>query len=315
MFAQIAMIDRKIYPGPVHSLQPFKEKASAACDPPYACWPAIQTTEARANNKKREGIASPWQAAGFVCFPSPYMFALSPFRSDRDGPSWNILKGKARTLAACLSARSVLPKLPSEAHLNLELVWPPFRPRMCNGRRAEAERKEWRSLSVHKPKAVVELAIFFLSVSLSHHLSCSWRVAEERADRSVCDGQTQTHRHTNKPVVISICIHLMLGGGDWKPSLFKWEIQHLLKSMGLMLAAGSEVLMKNHHRRALINPAESHQRCWAEIHDPPGMPNFYGWRHGVRENFRFALFFVLERPINESMKWNWCSCERRIGFW
>ena len=24
----------------------------------------------------------------------------------------------------------------------------------------------------------------------------------------------------------------MLGGGDWKPSLFKWEIQHLLKSMG-----------------------------------------------------------------------------------
>ena len=34
-------------------------------------------------------------------------------------------------------------------------------------------------------------------------------------------------------------------------------------------------------RWALINPAECHQRCWAEVHDPPGMPNFYGWRHGV----------------------------------
>ena len=49
-----AVIDKKIYSGSVCSLQPFKEKATVACDPPYACWPAIQTTEARAHNKKRE---------------------------------------------------------------------------------------------------------------------------------------------------------------------------------------------------------------------------------------------------------------------
>ena len=57
MFAQIARavaIDKKIYSGSVRSLQPFKEKATVACDPPYACWPAIQTTEARAHNKKRK---------------------------------------------------------------------------------------------------------------------------------------------------------------------------------------------------------------------------------------------------------------------
>ena len=28
------------------------------------------------------------------------------------------------------------------------------------------------------------------------------------------------------------------GGGDWKPSLFKWEIQHLLKSMGFDAGSG-----------------------------------------------------------------------------
>ena len=60
-FAQIAhaVIDKKIYSGSVCSLQPFKEKATVACDPPYACWPAIQTTEARAHNKKREGELHP----------------------------------------------------------------------------------------------------------------------------------------------------------------------------------------------------------------------------------------------------------------
>ena len=46
--------DHRVYSGSVCSLQPFKEKATVACDPPYACWPAIQTTEARAHNKKRE---------------------------------------------------------------------------------------------------------------------------------------------------------------------------------------------------------------------------------------------------------------------
>ena len=34
-----------------------------------------------------------------------------------------------------------------------------------------------------------------------------------------------------------------LGGGDSKPGLFKWEIQHLLKSMGFDAGSGSEVLM------------------------------------------------------------------------
>ena len=29
-----------------------------------------------------------------------------------------------------------------------------------------------------------------------------------------------------------------LGGGDRKPSLFKWEIQHLLKSMGFDAGSG-----------------------------------------------------------------------------
>ena len=43
--------------GSVRSLQPFKEKVAVACDPP--CWPAIQTTEERALQKKREGRASP----------------------------------------------------------------------------------------------------------------------------------------------------------------------------------------------------------------------------------------------------------------
>ena len=86
-----------------------------------------------------------------------------------------------------------------------------------------------------KTKSCCRARQFFLSVSFSS-LFLFW-LAEERAGRSrFAKGK---HRHTHKKkkkkkktVVISVCIRLMLGGGDWKPSLFKWEIQHLLKSMG-----------------------------------------------------------------------------------
>ena len=154
--------------------------------------------------------------------------------------------------------------------------------------------------------------IIFLSVSLSHRFSCSWW--RKRGQTIRCLRRASTNTQTQKPAVISVCIRLMLGGGDWKPSLFKWEIQHLLKSMGF--DAGSRLgggdwkpslfkweiqhLLKSMGFDAgsglggvdeqlppgwaLINPAESHQRCWAEIHDPPGMPIFYGWRHGVGRN-------------------------------
>ena len=54
------------------------------------------------------------------------------------------------------------------------------------------------------------------------------------------------------------------------------------------MAAGSKVLMKNHHRWAPINPTESHQRCWAALDDPSGTPIFYGWRHGVGRNSHVA---------------------------
>ena len=94
-----------------------------------------------------------------------------------------------------------------------------------------------------------------------------------------------------------------LGGGDWKPSLFKWEIQHLLKSMGFEAGSGlGGVDELNYHRWALIIPAESHQRCWAEIHDPPGMPNFYGWRHGVGRN-RFRSREALRRQAFRLGQW------------
>ena len=80
-------------------------------------------------------------------------------------------------------------------------------------------------------------------------------------------------------------------------SCLKWEIQHLLKSMGFEAGSGlGGVDQKNLHRWALINPAESHQRCWAEVHDPPGMPNFYGWRHGVGRN-SFPAYFLRHQML------------------
>ena len=163
--------------------------------------------------------------------------------------------------------------------------------------------------------------IIFLSVSLSHRFSCSWW--RKRGQTIRCLRRASTNTQTQKPAVISVCIRLMLGGGDWKPSLFKWEIQHLLKSMGfdagsrlgggdwkpslfkweiqhllksMGFDAGSGLGGVDEHLPpgwALINPAESHQRCWAEIHDPPGMPIFYGWRHGVGRKCHSA---TLERP-------------------
>ena len=115
----------------------------------------------------------------------------------------------------------------------------------------------------------------------------------------VCEGKTQTHRHTDtdtqkkkkkkkKPVVISVCIRLMLGGGDWKACLFKREIQHLLKSMGF--DAGSRLGGVDEKSPPLISNQTRwvHQRCWAENHDPPGMPNFYGWRHGVGRRMQIS---------------------------
>ena len=74
---------------------------------------------------------------------------------------------------------------------------------MCNGRRAEAERKELKiafgpqkpiSHSVQKPKAVVELANYF-SLSLSFSSLFLFLVAEEWADHSwFAKGK---HKHTD----------------------------------------------------------------------------------------------------------------------
>ena len=298
------------------------QRKSDRCLRPAVCMLARHTNDGSKSSQQEAGSrASPWQAPGFVCFPSPYMYALSPFRSNREGSSSKILKGKARTLAASLSAWSVLLKLPYETRVNLELVWPPFRLSMCNGRRAEAERKELKiafgpqtNIAFGpKTKSCRRARQFFFSVvSLSHSFSCSWWRKRGQTIRGL--RRASTNPQTQKPAVISVCIRLMLGGGDWKPSLFKWEIQHLLKSMGF--DAGSRLgggdwkpslfkweiqhLLKSMGfdagsgsegwsekspplagRWALINPAECHQRCWAEVHDPPGMPNFYGWRHGV----------------------------------
>ena len=68
------------------------------------------------------------------------------------------------------------------------------------------------SHSVQKTKAVVELANYF-SLSLSFSSLFFFLVAEERADHSLfAKGK---HKHTDtKPAVISVCIRLMLGGGD-----------------------------------------------------------------------------------------------------
>ena len=174
------------------------------CLRPAICMLARHTNDGSKSSQQEAGSrASPWQAPGFVCFPSPYMYALSPFRSDREGPSSKILKGKARTLAS-LSAWSVLLKLPSETRVNLELVWPPFRLSMCNGRRAEAERKELKiafgpqTNNAFGPKTkswCLARQFFFLSTgSLSFSSLFLFLVAEERADHSwFAKGK---HKHT-----------------------------------------------------------------------------------------------------------------------
>ena len=85
------------------------QRKSDRCLRPAICMLARHTNDGSKSSQQEAGCrASPWQAPGFVCFPSPYMYALSPFRSDREGPSSKIWKGKARTLAASLSAWSVL---------------------------------------------------------------------------------------------------------------------------------------------------------------------------------------------------------------
>ena len=126
------------------SLSPSIQRKSDRCLRPAICMLARHTND---GSKSSQQEAGRWRqsfamTSPRICLLSVAMYALSPFRSDREEPSSKILKGKARTLAASLSAWSVLPKLPSETRANLELVRPRFRPRMCNERRAEAERKE-----------------------------------------------------------------------------------------------------------------------------------------------------------------------------
>ena len=138
------------------------------------------------------------------------------------------------------------------------------------------------------------LPIFSLSLSFSSLFL--FLVAEERADHSwfakAKHKHPHRHKHTDthkkeKTVMISVCI-------SWcwvvieNLVFLKGKFNTCWKVWVLMLAAGSDVLMKNDHRWAPINPAESHQRCWAEIHDPPGMPNFYGWRHGVGRRMQIS---------------------------
>ena len=254
------------------------------------------------------------------------MYALSPFRSDREGPSSKILKGKARTLAASLSAwlaaffyckAPIWNACESWARLTsfspAHVQWTASRSRKET---LSVHRNQYRIRSTEtniafgpKTKSCRRARQLFFSQSLFLIAFLVLGGGREGRPFVVCEGQADTQ--TQKPAVISVCIRLMLGGGDWKPSLFKWEIQHLLKSMGF--DAGSRLgggdwkpslfkweiqhLLKSMGFDAgsglggvdeqlppgwaLINPAESHQRCWAEIHDPPGMPIFYGWRHGV----------------------------------
>ena len=90
---------------------------------------------------------------------------------------------------------------------------------MCNGRRAEAERKELKIASVHKPishsvqkpKAVVELANFFLS-SLSFSSLFLFLVAEERTDRSwFVKGK---HKHTDTKIGRDFSLYVF-DAGRW----------------------------------------------------------------------------------------------------
>ena len=291
---------------------------------PAICMLARHTNDGSKSSQQEAGSrASPWQAPGFVCsfrrhtcmhfrlFAAIEKGLLQRFLKERQGhsqrlwaleaffcckaPIWNACESWARLTSF------------SPAHVQ----WT-----------ASRSGKEW-SLSVHrnqyrirstetniafgpKTKSCRRARQLFFSQS---RFSCSWW--RKRGQTIRCLRRASTNTQTQKPAVISVCIRLMLGGGDWKPSLFKWEIQHLLKSMGFdagsrlgggdwkpsLFKWGIQHLLKSMGFDAgsglggvdeqlppgwaLINPAESHQRCWAEIHDPPGMPIFYGWRHGV----------------------------------
>ena len=104
------------------------QRKSDRCLRPAICMLARHTIDgARAHMQQaRSGKSSSAMTSPGICLLSVavHVCTLAFSLRYREGPSSKILiQGKASTLAASLSARSVLPKLPSEARLNLQLVY------------------------------------------------------------------------------------------------------------------------------------------------------------------------------------------------
>ena len=233
MFVQIAhaVIDKKIYSGSICSLQPFKEKATVACDPPYACWPAIQTTEARAHNKKREVELRHDKPRDLFAFRRHTcmhfrLFAaiekglLQRFWKERQGHSqrlWALeafFYSKAPIWNACESWARLMSFSP------VHVQWTASR----SGKERAKDRfrstetniafgpPKLISHSVQKPKAVVELANYF-SLSLSFSSLLLFLVAKERADHSwFAKGK---HKHTDTQTGGDFSLYTFDAGRWW----------------------------------------------------------------------------------------------------
>ena len=328
MFAQIAhaVIDKKIYSGSVCSLQPFKEKATVACDPPYACRPAIQTTEARAHNKKREvelRYDKPRDLFAFrrhTCmhfrlFAAIEKGLLQRFWKERQGHSqrlWALeafFYSKAPIWNACESWARLTSFSP--AHVQ----WTASR----SGK--ERVKDRFRSTETNiafgppkpKTKSCRRARQLFFSQSLFLIAFLVLGGGREGRPFVVCEGQAQTHRHEKRPwfqFVYVWCWEVVIENLVFLNGKFNtcWKV------WVLMLAAGSEVLMTNYHPAELwstpVSPTSGVERrfmtlqvCQISMDDVTELGEFTGY---ARFHGNSIIFWT---------KSGWIQSERVLRFY